>query len=181
MWPLWYLYDLSRLFIWPWIYYLLYIHDNYDHMRLCVTSVVYMWPQSYLCNLCAICMTTDVCLWSQPSFYMTIWISMWLQLSLFDLCGITSAVSWPMSILCDRSHFCMTYNCIWDLNRIEIAAAIPNDFTQSYLYGLRDQNMILDGDETYLTPTTYNIHWVDTWWANGHVSPSQMAEQKCDL
>ena len=53
----------------------------------------------------------------------------------------------------------MTYNCIWNLNRIEIAAAIPNDFTQSYLYGLRDQNMILDGDETYLTPTTYNIEY----------------------
>ena len=24
-------------------------------------------------------------------------------------------------------------------------------------------------------------HWVDTWWANGDVSPSQMAEQKCDF
>ena len=23
--------------------------------------------------------------------------------------------------------------------------------------------------------------WVDTWWANGDVSPSQMAEQKCDF
>ena len=22
-----------------------------------------------------------------------------------------------------------------------------------------------------------NLHWVDTWWANGDVSPSQMAEQ----
>ena len=24
------------------------------------------------------------------------------------------------------------------------------------------------------------IHWVDTWWANGNVYPSLMAEQKCD-
>ena len=26
-----------------------------------------------------------------------------------------------------------------------------------------------------------NYHWVDTWSANGDVSPSQIAEQKCDF
>ena len=32
-----------------------------------------------------------------------------------------------------------------------------------------------------LLPCAPNAHWVDTWWANGDVSPSQMAEQKCDF
>ena len=27
----------------------------------------------------------------------------------------------------------------------------------------------------------HHYHWVDTWWANDDVSPSQMAEQKCDF
>ena len=70
---------------------------------------------------------------------------------------------------------------LYSLTYVTFFSKMPVDHKLTQRQVVREKLRLVCGTAATEMEGGARGHWVDTWWANGDVSPSQMAEQKCDF